>query len=123
MEVCYLLQDWLDQVSREPVSVGEIYELALHDWGVTPEYINRRWTEEQLTPPTYRSITKLVNSQSEGWCYPSSRREPSAQTRRKNNLRLTGDSGRERLGHLILISTGVRYGAQQNAYRNSSKQW
>lgn len=22
--------------------------MAMHDWGVMPEYINRRWTEEQF---------------------------------------------------------------------------
>jgi hypothetical protein len=30
------------------VTVGGIYELALVEWGVTPEYINENWTEEEL---------------------------------------------------------------------------
>lgn len=29
--------------------MGEIYELALIEWGVTPEYINENWTEELLS--------------------------------------------------------------------------
>ena len=28
--------------------MGEVYEYALYDWGLTPEYINDNWTEEKL---------------------------------------------------------------------------
>jgi hypothetical protein len=28
--------------------VGEAYEYALCDWGLTPEYINENWTEEKF---------------------------------------------------------------------------
>ncbi len=28
--------------------MGEVYEYALYDWGLTPEYINDKWTEEKL---------------------------------------------------------------------------
>ena len=33
----------------ELATVGELYELALSEWHLTPHQINYEWTEEQLT--------------------------------------------------------------------------
>jgi hypothetical protein len=30
------------------VTIGTVYELALWEWGLTPEWINANWTEELL---------------------------------------------------------------------------
>jgi hypothetical protein len=35
-------------IQKNDFTIGEIYELVLLEWGLTPEYVNKHWTEELL---------------------------------------------------------------------------